>query len=197
MIGAIIMASGFSTRMGKNKLLLPLNGKTVIEHIIDEVKKCPFSKIVLIAKDEAVIDIGKHKNIKVVINKQAEIGQSESIKLGLQALSDLSGYAFFTGDQPLIDANTIKEIMKVFIHHENQIVIPRYKKRQGSPVIFPLELKNELLSLTGDVGGKAVIKKHLDIIEYVDINHDSFFWDIDTKEDFLKVLEFIRDGRNE
>lgn len=39
-VSAAVLAGGRSSRMGRNKALLPLNGKTVIEKVIDEVRAC-------------------------------------------------------------------------------------------------------------------------------------------------------------
>ena len=48
MIAAIILASGMSKRLGRNKLLLPLGNKRVIEHVIDNVKSSRIKDIYLV-----------------------------------------------------------------------------------------------------------------------------------------------------
>ncbi len=52
MVNAIIMASGYSTRMGKNKLMLPLKEKPIIEHVIDAITKCKFNEIILVGQEK-------------------------------------------------------------------------------------------------------------------------------------------------
>ncbi len=63
MVNAVIMASGYSTRMGKNKLMLPFKGKPIIEHVIDAIKECKFNEIILVGQEKEVLDIAKKKNI--------------------------------------------------------------------------------------------------------------------------------------
>ena len=64
MISAIILASGYSRRMGKNKLLLKYEGKSLIEHTIDTILQCDFSEVILVAREEEIIEIGKKNRIK-------------------------------------------------------------------------------------------------------------------------------------
>lgn len=45
MISAIVMASGFSRRMGKNKLLMDFNGKTIIENTFEALKNVILKKL--------------------------------------------------------------------------------------------------------------------------------------------------------
>ena len=84
MINAIVMASGFSTRMGKNKLLMKYRGKTIIENVFDAISKCDFNEVVVVSQYEEILSIAKQYNFKDVINENADIGQSESIKLGIR-----------------------------------------------------------------------------------------------------------------
>lgn len=188
MINAVIMASGSSKRMGRNKLLLTYDGKTLIESILDKVNACGFNDIVLIAKDKEIIKIGNSREIKVVNNKRAELGQSESIKLGIVNSKKADGYAFFTGDQPLMDIDTIRYLMKCFNETKDSIVVPAFNDKRGTPVIFPSKFIAELLSLEGDTGGKGVISKHRDEVKLIEVKSEFLLFDIDTQEDYNRLL---------
>ncbi|HEY8364879.1 MAG TPA: NTP transferase domain-containing protein, partial [Haloplasmataceae bacterium] len=179
MISALIMASGLSKRMGQNKLLLPFRERPIIEYTIDVVQKSAFSYRLLIVSDERIQNIGYQKGINVVFNENAHLGQSEAIKVGLLTAKESMGYAFFTGDQPLMDCQTISLLIDEFQHNQNRIIIPCYKGTKGSPVIFPSCLKKELLLIKGDNGGKIVINNHPDMVKYVEIDNPLFLFDID------------------
>ncbi|MDF2672895.1 MAG: hypothetical protein K0R09_1160, partial [Clostridiales bacterium] len=58
MLNAIIMASGFSNRMGSSKLLLTYKDKTLIEHILDKVIDCGFHDIILVARNKEILNMG-------------------------------------------------------------------------------------------------------------------------------------------
>lgn len=191
MINAIVMASGYSKRMGVNKLLLTYKGKTLIESILDKIKECGFYDIILVAQDKKVLEIGREKGIKGIYNERAELGQSQSIKLGIKNSKEAGGYAFFTGDQPLMDIDTIKYLMQCFYKTKDSIIVPAFNTKRGTPVIFPGKFKSELLSLEGDTGGKQVISKHLDLVKYIEVNSEYFLFDVDTEEDYKKLLNIL------
>ncbi len=197
MINAIIMASGSSRRMGENKLLLDFDGKTLIEIILDKVIECGFNDIVLVARDEGVIEVGRSKGIRVVQNERAELGQSESIKLGIINSKEADGYAFFSGDQPLMNIRTIKYLMKSFDNNADRIVVPTFREKRGTPVIFPGKFKRELLLLTGDIGGRAIISKYKDFVNFIEVESELFLFDVDTMEDYRKINSIKRDELND
>lgn len=187
LISAIIMASGFSNRMGKNKLLMKYNDKFLIEHTLDIISQCNFKEKILVTQYKEVKKLGEKLNFKVVINKYPNKGQSESIKLGVGNSSESEGYMFFVGDQPLLNKNDIEKLIKVFKEDTSYIVIPKYKERYGNPVIYPSIYKEQILNLQGDKGGKSIIKSS-DKIKYVEVLENTLF-DIDNIDDFNNLLK--------
>lgn len=189
MISAIVMASGFSRRMGENKLLMDFNGKTIIENTFEALKKYDFKEVIVVSQYEEVLKIANKYQFKFVLNDNAQIGQSESIKLGIRNSGKCDGYMFFVGDQPLINNDDVKELINEFGENKEYIVIPRYDNKTGNPVIFPTCLKNNLLSLKNDEKGKKVINEY-DKIKYVNVSEYTLL-DVDTKLDYenLKKLK--------
>lgn len=192
MISAIIMAAGFGKRMGKNKLLLPYKNKTMVEHIIEKVMNCGFYDKVLVARDESVLSLGKEKGIKTIKNHNAHKGQSESIKIGINALEKAEGYMFFAADQPLLDIETIRLLMNTFEKNKNSIVVPVYSSHKGNPVIFPERFINKFKLLEGDKGGKSIINNHISDVVFTEVKNKYVLMDIDTKEDYDEVKLSIK-----
>lgn len=191
MITAIVMASGFSKRMGLNKLLMKYNDKFLIEHTLEKISQCDFAEKIIVTQYEEIEKLTD--NFKVVINENAHKGQSESIKLGVKSSEKCDGYMFFVADQPLINQKDIEKLIRVFRENKDFIVIPKYKEKRGNPVIYPSLYKEEILRLEGDKGGKSIIKSS-NKIKYVEVEEDTLF-DIDNKDDFNKLL--MRKGDNE
>ena len=187
LISAIIMASGFSSRMGENKLLMKYNDKFLIEYTLDTISKCNFKDRVIVTQYKAIKEIGEKLNFKVVINQQPNKGQSESIKLGIKNCKESEGYMFFVGDQPLFEGKDIEKLIEVFNEDTSYIVIPKYKEHYGNPVIYPKKYKKDILNLEGDKGGKSIIKSS-DKIKYVNVCEDTLF-DIDYIDDFNNLLK--------
>lgn len=189
-ITAIVMASGYSRRMGENKLLLKYKNKTFIQHTLDKVKKCNFYSKIVVARDKAIIELAESLDFKTVKNEWADKGQSEAIKLGLNNSPISDGYMFFTSDQPLLDIETIELLMDTFHKNNNSIIVPRFMGRKGSPVIFSSKFLKELIQLQGDTGGKKVINAHRESIVFVEVKRDEVLMDVDTWEDYHRLNTF-------
>jgi len=188
MINAIIMASGYGRRMGTNKLLLLFRNKALVEHIIDKIVECDFYNKVIVSRDERILELALKKGIGTVQNNSAYKGQSESIKLGIVNTLKADGYMFFTADQPLINVETIRLLIDTFNKDSNAIVVPRFEDKRGNPVIFPAKFIDELMLIEGDKGGKSVITKNIKDVIFVDIKNEYELMDIDTYEDYEKIL---------
>lgn len=182
MISAIVMASGFSKRMGANKLLMNFKGKTIIENTFEVLEKFGFKEVIVVSQYREVLNIAKNYKFKTVLNDKAYIGQSESIKLGIINSSKCDGYMFFVGDQPLISEDDIKKLIKCFEIDKRNIVMPKYESKTGNPVIFPKCLKENLLSLKNDEKGKKIIVEY-DKIKYVNVSKYTLV-DVDTRLDY-------------
>lgn len=196
MVSAIILASGYSKRMGRNKLLLKYRGKTLIQRTIETVLQYEFSEVILVGREEEIIQIGNKNGIKVIKNDNAVKGISESIKLGVMEAMKTNGYMFFTADQPFLDIDIIKKLVYKFTENLDCIIVPQFEGRRGNPVIFPYNLKEDFLKLQGDVGGKAIINKYFNKVKLVEINDGTKLFDIDTNANYEYILKLKGDDDN-
>ncbi|WP_100065643.1 molybdenum cofactor cytidylyltransferase [Miniphocaeibacter massiliensis] len=185
-ISCIILASGESKRMGKNKLLLELNGKMIFEYIFDTIKNIQFEEVIVVTRFKEIEDYSKRLGYKILYNKNYSKGQSSSIKIGVNNTNKKNDYIFFVADQPMISLETIKKLLDAYKKYENQIIIPVYDGIKGNPVIFPNYFREDLLKLTGDSGGRKIIKENTHVIKKIDINNDENI-DIDTLEDYESI----------
>ena len=187
MISAIILAAGKSKRMGELKQLLPMGDKTVIEQTIDCFLDCQVDEVIVVLGYKAgeIMERISGKPVKVVINPIYHHGMSTSIVKGLSQVDKGSKAVMLAlGDQPFLEKEIINNLIQAFLHNDQGIVIPVYRGIRGHPVIFDIKYKDELLSLTGDIGGKKVIEKYPDDVLEVEVNSGSVIMDIDTKNDY-------------
>ncbi len=188
MINAIIMASGYGRRMGKNKLLLTYKDKPLVQHIIEKVVSCDFYNRTIIVKDEEILSLAMNYGLNVVRNHNPSIGQSEAVKLGIDNTTRAKGYMFFTADQPLLDVETIELLVDAFKKNSDYIIVPTYRGKKGSPVIFPLEALDELRELQGDIGGRNVINNNMNKVIFIEVKNEYVLMDVDTWEDYEKLI---------
>lgn len=190
-VSAIVMASGMSRRMNKDKLLMKIKDRQIFEYILDTINKCDFYHKSVVAKDEEILQKSRLLGFNAVKNTEYENGQSRSIILGVRKSKEADGYMFFVADQPFVSVETVKLMLESFEKNPCCIIVPRCKDKMRNPVIFPHCLKEELLMLSKDNGGKAVIGNNKDKIVFVDIDREYEFMDIDTMEDYENVSKKV------
>lgn len=178
-IRGIILAGGLSSRMGKNKLKVELNGKAIIERVFENVKASKLRDIIVVCgKYEVETDLPK------VLNSRYAEGMSTSIIAGMENYKG-NGVMIILGDMPFIEATLINELMDRFELSEKNIVIPRYDGKKGNPVIIGSKYFKDLLANQGDKGAREIIKTNSGDIEWVEVLNDSILIDIDDAESLL------------
>jgi len=192
-ISGIILAAGSSKRMGKQKLLLPFKDSTILEEVVKTVINCSaLGEIIVVYQSEEVLNTIKKYDVKTIYNPIAEKGQSTSLVAGMKSCNTKTkAYMFIMGDQPFINIDTMDAIIETWNKNPNSIIVPRYNGKNGMPTIFSSNFKQELMNVTGDKGGRDIIKANPDTIMYVDFCDTMAGFDIDTLEDYYKCLKKI------
>ncbi|EHL19020.1 hypothetical protein HMPREF9628_01836 [Peptoanaerobacter stomatis] len=186
-ITCIIMASGLSKRMGKNKLLLQFKEKEIFKYVLDAVSLSDISQRIVVSSYDEILNYAEGlKNFKIVKNNENSLGQSKSISLGVNNSNICDGFMFLPCDMPFMTYSLINDICSFFYQDTKCITVPRIDKKNSMPTIFPYSLKADLLNISGDVGGREIIRSNPKIIRYIDIENPLLLQDIDTKEDYIR-----------
>jgi molybdenum cofactor cytidylyltransferase len=184
-IDGIILAAGLARRMGTNKLRLRYNGRTLLEHAVSLALKLPLASVTLVSREETLTGLYIPHRIRVVLNPEPEKGISQSLRLGLEHVSG-DGFLFFQADQPLLRAATVRDLLVTA--DAETIIVPEHGGVPGGPVLYPAKFKDELLSLRGDAGGRAVRDRHPEACRYVSVADAGELRDIDTQEDYERLI---------
>ncbi len=134
-IDGIILAAGFSRRMGKDKLLLPVGEDLVVERVIKTALNSKLSRLILVYRKTSVAEIGKKYGISIIKNNKARLGQSESVKCGVEKATG-DGYLFIAGDQPFVSCNLINEMINDFTASGKGIIVPTMDGEIHMPILF-------------------------------------------------------------
>jgi molybdenum cofactor cytidylyltransferase len=187
MISAVILSAGESSRMGRPKALLPIDGETFIEKIVGALRKTSVARIIVILghnADEMKRRI-EHLPVEILINPDYKLGQLSSLQVALRRLEkepDCDGVLVHLVDHPYLDAKLAETMMERFAAGEKLIIVPHYNGKRGHPVIFSRRLFGELLAAPMDQGAKAVVNAHsADTLE-VGTENEEITLDIDTPE---------------
>jgi molybdenum cofactor cytidylyltransferase len=185
-VDAILMASGFSRRFGdKNKLLIPFRGKPLVRHTLELVARSGlFHRIFLIAADTRVGAQAADLPVTLIHNDHPDLGQRESIRLGVSA-SEAEYYMFFPCDQPLLDQATLALLLAR--RSRDRIVEPVFQAKPSSPSLFSRAFRDELLSLAPGERGRDIKTRHRDLVISTEIPCPSILEDIDTPETLKRI----------
>jgi molybdenum cofactor cytidylyltransferase len=187
MIVAIVLAAGASTRMGRQKLLLPMaDGRPLVRVAVEQVLAAGIDDTVVVLgrEAEAVARTLVGLPVRTVVNPRYAEGQSTSVRAGIDALpAGTEAAVIALGDQPLPDPGVIRRLVAAFRTTRQPIVVPVYRDGRGNPVLFAATLFAELRAVTGDRGGREVIAQDPGRVAEVALDA-AMPADIDTPEDY-------------
>ena len=187
MISAVILSAGESSRMGRPKALLPIDGRTFIERIVAALKHGGIERIVVVVgfnAEELRRQIA-HLPVEILVNPDFQLGQLSSLQVAvrhLQADKNCHGMMVHLVDHPYIDPQLVQLMLRRFDESKPSIVVPRYRGKRGHPVIFSSSLFAELLNAPMDEGAKAVVNAHRDQTLEIETEDVGITLDIDTPE---------------
>lgn len=192
MISVVIMASGFSRRMGKDKLIMDVCGKPMIARVIEAALEADVGKVSIVSHSSQVFDIASAYSADVIDNPWAFLGQSAGIRLAIEELMPKEAVLFMAGDQPLINPLSIQGIVARFRDERPDIVASSWKGQRVLPTLFSSALNVELLTLSGDRGGRDLIRSNAYRVLLHELISEEEAWDADEPEDLVKLIEKCR-----
>ncbi|HET7006909.1 MAG TPA: nucleotidyltransferase family protein [Candidatus Binatia bacterium] len=187
MIFGVVLSAGESSRMGRPKALLPIDGQTFIERIVGALKRGGIERIVVVLgfNADALRQQISHLPVEILVNPDHKLGQLSSLQIAvrhLQAAPDCDGVMLHLVDHPYIEPRLVRLMLQRFEESKCSIVVPRHQSKRGHPVIFSRALFDELLGAPLDQGAKAVVNAHRQDTLEIDTEDVGITLDIDTPE---------------
>lgn len=108
-ISCIVLCGGQSRRMGKNKALIKINGVTIIERVIQELKKISKNIVVVVDKRAKYAQITKYEGVKIFEDENRDVGPVEGMRIGLKHIDKQSAF-ICACDMPFIQGDCVKEL---------------------------------------------------------------------------------------
>lgn len=168
-IAMVMLAAGNSRRFGANKLLYQIEGKPMYQHVLTEllqvrkeleVNRGWRAEITVVTQYDVIGKEAKRLGQQVLYNLCPEKGISFSLKIGLKANLDADAVLFAVSDQPWLTGKTILRLILACMESGKGIGCVSSNGQMGNPCIFKSKYYNELMKLTGDTGGKRIIRSH-------------------------------------
>lgn len=189
-VALVLLAAGDSRRYHGNKLLGTFQGKAMYRHIVDQVEQLPdgcfVRKILVTQYQEIAEDLGR-QGYEVIENHESCLGISHSIHLALQGLGagqpgNVDAACFAVCDQPWLRKETIVKLLENWEKSGQGLACLCHQGDFGNPAVFAREYWQELMELRGDVGGKRVLRRHLDNLFLCEVEDGKELVDIDVRQ---------------
>ena len=194
----LILAAGNSTRFGSTKQLLRFNGKTLLQHAIEEATEAGADPVVVVlgANANEVSASIDTTTVEIVLNNRWEEGMASGIVAGIRKVSSLTEHVhniiIAVCDQPFISSALFKQLYQTQTESQKGIVACSYADTIGTPVLFTQQYFEHLLVLHGDEGAKKLLTTFATDVATVHFPNGNF--DIDTQIDYQELIKDSRES---
>ena len=178
--------------MGRTKALLPLpGGGTFLSQLDATLRSAGITEVVAVVGHDAdrIIAAAAESGLglRFARNPDPSRGQLSSLLAGADALP--RGPLMVTPvDLPLVSPATVRGVIDAWRTSRAPIVRPERAGRHGHPVIFEASILDELRTADLATGARPIIQVHLGEILDVPVDDDGAFEDIDTPEDYARIV---------
>lgn len=193
-VAGVLLAAGTSSRMGRNKLLLELDGESVLRGSAKRLLAGGVSPLVVVLghqADQAARELAGLPH-EPALNPLYELGINSSLKSGILAARGLQATAALVmlGDMPFVTAEMIAAMIARYRDSAAPLVISDYEGVNAPPMIYDQSLFPELLAMEGEGCGRQVVKRHKAEAEVLAWD-PSALRDLDVPEDYAQVRNAI------
>lgn len=187
LIAGVVLAAGSSSRLGEPKQLLDLDGRPLLQHVLDAAAGAGLDPIVVVlghAADAVQAALQLPPPARTVVNPAHRQGQSTSLRAGLAALGDeVTAVAILLGDQPTLDAATIRTVVDRHEGGGSPVTRARFDGAPGHPVVLDRDVWPLVAAETGDRGARRLLDERTDLVADVELARPSPP-DVDTRADY-------------
>ena len=180
--------------MGTQKLLLSFDGKPVIAHVVDEVRRSAVHEVVVVVGQDGprIAEALTGRAVSIVTNADFQGDMLSSVRCGLRALPLLCDTILVVlGDQPRIDSALIDAVLRAFPAKSGGIVVPTHKGRHGHPLLFSARYREEILTSFDQTGLRGLLQAHPDEISEFNVASEAVLADMDFPEDYARELALL------
>lgn len=194
MVSAVVLAAGASTRMGVQKLLLPLGNEPLVRRAVRQVLAAGFDDVLVVLgrEHEATRAALEGLPVRHAVNVQFASGMGSSFRTAVEHLADSDAAMFALADQPFVTAKEYRTVLDTYREHAPPIVSVRYGDVMAPPHLFEKEFFPELARLQH--GARSVLLRHVERTRVLHFSPDLLV-DIDTPDDYESARSRLLAGR--
>jgi molybdenum cofactor cytidylyltransferase len=193
-ISAVILAAGASTRMGTQKLLLPLGGEPLIRRTVRQVCDAGFDDVLVVVGSDWENTLAALDGLPIrhAVNADYASGMGSSFRTAVAHLGGSAAAMFALADQPFVTANEYRTVLDTYRRQSPPIISVRYGDVMAPPHLFQNEFFPELAQMQH--GARSLLQKHDERTTVLHFGAD-LLMDIDTPEDYELAKIRLFSGR--
>ena len=181
--------------MGRAKATLPLDATdTFLTRIVRTFLEAGVDDVVVVVGHEADAIVSSFSAsglpARFIVNHDYDRGQWSSLVAGLGVVDrpGVSATLMTLVDVPLVTADTVRAVLACYRRTHAPVVRPTAGSRHGHPLLVDRSLFAELRAADPAEGAKPVIRAHASAAGDIAIADEGAFRDIDTEEDYLRMI---------
>ncbi|HSW57701.1 MAG TPA: nucleotidyltransferase family protein [Dehalococcoidales bacterium] len=193
--GVIILAAGYSSRMGFFKPVLKLNGITLTQRLIQLYLNSGIDVYLVTGWQRSVLmESVSDLKVNIVDNPDFAEGMFSSVKCGLRAAIKANYRAIFVQpvDIPLVRTATLKSLCGAAERTDCAVLYPCYHSRRGHPAVVFAGLIPFILDWQGEGGLKACLANRDSLAQNIEVEDSNILFDVDTPGDLPELAERYR-----
>ncbi|HLW64108.1 MAG TPA: nucleotidyltransferase family protein [Gemmataceae bacterium] len=198
MVFALLPAAGQSSRMGRPKLSLPLGDRTILEQVVRTFHEGGVREVLVVLNPagEELAALAKKAGAHALVLADATADMRATVEHGLDWLEarfrpkpdDL--WMLCPADHPVLEAGVIRQLLTAWENRgDNDILIPVCNGQRGHPAVIAWRHHGGLRAFSVDLGLNVYLRQHADQTLEVPVKSDSILFDLDTPEDYVRLLQ--------
>jgi len=191
-VAAILLAAGKSERMGENKLLLPFGKRLIIQRTLDNLIASRAQTVIVVLGSRAaeINEVIGQRNVTTVFNPNYAYGMNTSLAAGIKTVENHVKFILVAlGDQPLVTTQTYDTLIATAMCTDKGILVPTYAGKRGNPIVLSIGYRTALLGLSGDIGGRELLRAYSGDVLEVPVEDKGIIININTYVEYEKQLK--------
>jgi len=187
---AIVLAAGYSSRMGAFKPLLPLGETTILERIIALFQDAGVSDIRVVVgyRSDALLPLLRKMEVACMVNEDFEAGMFSSVKVGVKSIQKSADPFFILPvDIPLIRPWTLRSLFQAYQGKKGEIIHPCFQGKRGHPPLISSRLADQITGWSGRDGLRGALAQFEAHAIQIEVPDENILFDVNTQDDYQQL----------
>jgi molybdenum cofactor cytidylyltransferase len=190
---AVVPSAGRSARMGAPKLLLPLGGRAIIDHVLAAWTASTVTRTVVVvrADDAELLARCRVFDVDVVTPTVAPPDMKSSIQHALAHIAaafrpaENDAWLLAPADLPRLSAGVIDQVLAAYNPLAPLPTVPAHRSEGGHPTVLPWSLAREVQELPAAHGVNALLERRT--VRMIEVDVPAILDDLDEPADYERL----------